>query len=319
MTLIGGAATWPLAAGAQQANKVFRIGYVGEHAAHSLPRRLEAFRAGLRDLGYEEGRNIATEFRWADDHYERLPALFAEIVRLNVDVIVTHGTPGVLAAKRATTTIPIVMAATSDALGSGLVSDLAHPTGNVTGLTFFNPELVSKRLELLREIVPNLRDVGVLSNPENPNSDIIDLMMGHTAQALQVALHRFPANEPTKLEDAFAAMGAKHIDALLVVDDAILVAHSSAIAKLALQQRLPSIAWPDFAIDGGLIAFGVNFLDLFRRAATYVDKILKGARPADLPVERATKFITILNLRTAKEIGIEIPTSVLLRANEVIE
>jgi putative ABC transport system substrate-binding protein len=319
MTLIGGAAAWPLAIGAQQANKVFRIGYVAEYAAHSLPGRLEGFRDGLRNLGYEEGRNIAIEYCWAEDHYERLPALFAEIVRLNVDVIVTHGTPGVLAAKQATTTIPIVMASVGDALASGLVSDLAHPAGNVTGLTFFNPELVSKRLELLKEIVPNLRDVGVLSNPNNPFNEAIDPMMGHTAQVLQVALHQFPASDPAKLEHAFAAIAAKHIDALLVLDDATLIAHSPAIAKFALQQHLPSIAWPDFAIDGGLIAFGVNFPDLYRRAATYVDKILKGAKPADLPVERATNFETILNPRTAKAIGIEIPTSVLLRANEVIE
>jgi putative tryptophan/tyrosine transport system substrate-binding protein len=319
ITALGGAAVWPLAAWAQLTHKIFRIGYVAGHAADKLPERLEAFRAGLRALGYEEGRNIVIEYRWADGRYERLPALFAEIVRLKVDVIVTHGTPGVLAAKQATTTIPIVMASVGDALGSGLVSDLAHPTGNVTGLTFFNPELVSKRLELLKEVVPNLRNVGVLSNPTNPFNETIDPVMGRTAHVLQVALHRFAASEPAGFEGVFAEMVAKHVDGLVILDDATLVANSPTIAKLALQGRLPSSAWPDFAIDGGLIAFGVNFPDEFRRAATYVDKILKGAKPANLPIERATKFETILNLNTARAIGVEVPTSLLLRADKVIE
>jgi putative tryptophan/tyrosine transport system substrate-binding protein len=281
ITALGGAAVWPLAAWAQPTNKVFRIGYVAGHAADKLPKRLEAFRAGLRDLGYEEGRNIVIEYRWADDHYERLPELFAEIVGLKVDVIVTHGTPGVLAAKRVTTTIPIVMASAGDALGSGLVSNLAHPTGNITGLTFFNPELASKQLELIKEVVPNLRDVGVLSNPLNPFNETIDPLMAQTAQTLQVVLHRFAASEPAGFEGVFAEMAVKRVGGLVILDDATLIANSPTIAKLALHGRLPSSAWPDFAIDGGLIAFGVSFPDEFRRAATYVDKILKGAKPAD--------------------------------------
>jgi putative ABC transport system substrate-binding protein len=318
ITALGGAAVWPLAVWAQPTQKIFRIGYVASHAADELPKRLEAFRAGLRERGYEEGRNIVIEYRWADNHYERLPELFAQIVALKVDLIVTHGTPGVLAAKRATTTIPIVMASSGDALGSGLVSDLAHPTGNVTGLTFFNPELASKRLELVKEVVPNLKDVGVLSNPTNPFNETIDPLIARTAQVLQVASHRFAASEPAALEGVFAEMAAKHIDGLVILDDAML-ANSPAIAKLALQGRLPSSAWADFAVDGGLIAFGVSFPDEYRRAAAYVDKILKGAKPADLPIERATKFETIVNLKTAKAIGVEVPTSLLLRADEVIE
>jgi putative tryptophan/tyrosine transport system substrate-binding protein len=316
---LGGAAVWPLAAQAQPTNKIFRIGYVAQHAADKLPERLEAFRAGLRALGYEEARNIVIEYRWADEHYERLPVLFAQIVALKVDVIVTHGTPGVLAAKGATTTIPIVMASSGDALGSGLVSNLAHPTDNVTGLTFFNPELASKRLELIKELVPNLKNVGVLSNPKNPFNETIDPLIGRTAEVLQVALHRFAASEPAHFEGVFADMAAKHVDGLVILDDTTMIANSPTIAKLALQKRLPSSAWPDFAIDGGLIAFGVNFPNEFRRAATYVDKILKGAKPADLPIERATKFETILNLKTAKAIGVEVPTSLLLRADQVIE
>jgi ABC-type uncharacterized transport system substrate-binding protein len=319
ITALGSAAVWSLAARAQPTQKIFRIGYVASHAADELPKRLEAFRAGLRERGYEEGRNIVIEYRWADNHYERLPELFAQIVDLKVDLIVTHGTPGVLAAKRATTTIPIVMASAGDALGSGLVSNLAHPTGNVTGLTFFNPELASKRLELVKEVVPNLRDVGVLSNPANPFNETIDPLIARTAQVLHVAPHRFAASEPAALDGAFAEMAAKHIDGLVILDDAMLLANSPAIAKLALQGRLPSSAWADFAVDGGLIAFGVSFPDVYRRAAAYVDKILKGAKPADLPIERATKFETIVNLKTAKAIGVELPTSLLLRADEVIE
>jgi putative tryptophan/tyrosine transport system substrate-binding protein len=319
IVVFGCAAVWPVAARAQPASKIFRIGYVAPQAADDLPKRLEAFRAGLRELGYEEGRNIVIEHRWADNHYERLPELFKQIVGLKVDVIVTYGTPAVLAAKRATTTIPIVMASSGDALGSGLVSDLAHPTGNVTGLTFFNPELASKRLELVKEVVPNLRNVGVLSNPTNPFNETIDPLIARTAQALQVALHRFAASKPAALEGVFAEMAAKHIDGLVILDDSMLLANSPTIAKLALRGRLPSSAWSDFAVDGGLIGFGVNFPDEFRRAATYVDKILRGAKAADLPIERATKFETILNLKTAKAIGVEVPTSLLLRADEVIE
>jgi putative tryptophan/tyrosine transport system substrate-binding protein len=320
ITLLGGAAAaWPLAARGQQASRVFRIGYVGLLTADSLPKRLEAFRAGLRDLGYEEGRNIVIEYRWAEEHYERLPVLFGEMVRLNVDVIVTHGTPGVAAAKRATTTIPIVFAASGDAVASGLVSSLARPTENVTGLTFFNPELAAKRLELFKEIMPGLTDMGVLSNPANPFNEAIVPAMRLTAQALKLALHQFNARGPAEFEVAFAAMAVKRVGALVVLDDATLIASAPALAKLALQQRLPSSGWPDFAVAGGLMAYGVNFPDLYRRAATFVDKILKGAKPADLPVERSTRFETIINLKTANALGLTIPTTLLAIADEVIE
>jgi putative ABC transport system substrate-binding protein len=320
IALLGSAAIARLVAvRAQQAGKVFRIGYVGLLAADSLPKRLEAFRAGLRKLGYEEGRNIVVEYRWAEEHYERLPALFAEIVSLNVDVIVTHGTPGVLAAKQATTTIPIVFAASGDAVASGLVSSLARPTENVTGLTYFNPELAAKRLELFKETVPGLVDVGVLTNPANPFGEAIIPAMMLTAQALKLVLYQFGARGPSEFESAFAAMAAKRVRALVVLDDAILIANAPVMAKLALQYRLPSIGWPDFAVAGGLMGYGVNFPDLFGRAATFVDKILKGVKPADLPVERATKFEMIINLRSAKVLGIDVPTSLLLRGDEVIE
>ena len=323
ITLLGGVAvssvSWPLTARAQPAGNVFRIGFVGSLTADSLPKRLEAFRAGLRDLGYQEGRNIVIEYRWADGKYDRLPALFADLVRLKVDVIVTHGTPGVLAAKQATSTIPIVMAVVGDALGSGVVSSLARPDGNITGLTFFNPELAAKRLELLKEAMPGLTDVGILLNLANPINEPILPQMSRVAQSLKLELHQFDVRAPAEFEGAFAAMAEKRIGALVVIDDATLLANAPTVAKLALQQRLPSCGWTDFAVDGGLMAYGVNFPDMFRRAATFVDKILKGAKPSDLPVERSTKFETIVNLKTAKTLGLTLPYALLARADEVIE
>jgi len=319
ITLLGGAATWPLSAGAQPAGKIFRIGFVGLSSADSLPKQTEAFRAGLRDLGYEEGRNIVIEFRWADGHYERLPSLFLELIRLNVDVIVTRGTPGGLAAKQATTTIPIVFATAADAVASGLVASLTQPGGNVTGSTHFVPELSAKQLELLKEAIPGLTDVAILLNPANPMNEPVVPAMRLTAQSLKLELHQFGVRGPAEFEGAFAAMVAKRVGALVVLDDNTLIVNALGIAKLASEQRLPASGWPDFASAGGLIGYGVNYIDLFRRAATFVDKILKGTKPADIPVERVTKFETVVNLKTAKALGIDMPTSVLLRADEVIE
>jgi putative tryptophan/tyrosine transport system substrate-binding protein len=319
LATLGGAAAWPLAVRAQQATKAYRIGFVGMPSADSLPQRTEAFRAGLRELGYQEGRNIVIQYVWADGQYERLPALFAEMVRLNVDVIVTHGTPAALAAKQVTDRIPIVMAVVGDAEASGLVASLARPGGNVTGLTFFNPELSAKRLELLKETIPGLTDVGVLLNSENPINEPVIPVMARTAEALKLKLHQFGVREPAEFEAAFDEMGAKRIGALVILDDAILIANAPALAQIALRKHLPSSGWPDYAVAGGLLSYGVNFPDMFRRAAAFVDKILKGAKPGDLPVERATKFETIVNLKTARAINIDLPTSILLRADEVIE
>jgi len=316
----GSAVMWPLASRAQQTPiKLFRIGYLSTVSANGLPKRMEAFRAALRDLGYQEGRNIVIESRWADGKYERLPDLFADLIRLKVDVIVTHGTPGVMAAKQATTSIPIVMAVVGDALGSGVVPSLARPGGNVTGLTFFNPELAAKRLELLKEIMPNLTRVGVLLNLVNPMNEPTLPQMRRVAGPLKLELEQFDVRAATNLDGAFAAITGKNIEALVVIDDAVLLASAPKVAALALEKRLPSCGWPDFATDGGLLAYGVDFVDMYRRAATYVDKILKGAKPGDLPVERSTKFETIVNLKTAKTLGLEIPYNLLARANEVIE
>jgi putative tryptophan/tyrosine transport system substrate-binding protein len=314
--IAGSAAAWPLAASAQQPTMPV-IGFLGSLSASDF--RVEALRAGLRDRGYVQGKNIAIEFRWAEGNYDRLPTLVADLVRLKVDVIVTHGTPGSLAAKQATTTIPIVLAAVADPLASGIVSNLARPGGNVTGLTFFNPEIAAKRLELLKEALPGLTDVGILLNSANPANDPTLSHMSSVAQHLKLELHQFDARAPTEFEAAFAAMVTRRVGAFVVVEDPMLISNAPAVAALALQQRLPSCAWPDFAVAGGLMAYGVNFPDMFRRAATLVDKILKGEKPGDLPIERATKFETIVNLKSANALGLSIPYNLLARADEVIE
>ena len=322
--LLGGAATaslaWSRVAFAQQpTTKVFRIGFLGLPTADSLPKRPEAFRAGLRELGYREGRDFVIEYRWADGNYDQLPVLLNDLIRLKVDVIVTHGTPGVLAAKRATTTIPIVCAVVGDALASGVVSSLARPGGNVTGLTFFNPELAAKRLELLKEVLPDLTDVGILLNSANPINDPILPQMSSIARPLKLELHQFDARSPADFEAAFTAMVARRVGALVVIEDAMLISNASTVAALALKQRLPSCGWPDYALGGGVMGYGVDFPDMFRHAATFVDKIIKGAKPGDLPFERATKFEIMVNLKTAKTLGLTIPYNLLVRANEVIE
>ena len=314
ITLVSGsAAAWPFVARAQEATKAYRIGFV---VLQGTP---QALLAGLRDLGYQEGRNIVIEYRSAEGRYERLPALFAELVGLNVDVIVTLGTPGALAAKQATNTIPIVIAAVGDAEASGVVASLAKPGGNVTGLTFFSAELAAKRLELLNETMPGLTEVGVLLNPTNPAIAPIVPAMRRTAEPLKLKLHQFGARELDEFEAAFAEMASKRIGALVLIEDPVLFGNAQTLAQISLRQRLPSSGWPDYAVAGGLLSYGVNFTDMFRRAANFVDRILKGAKPNDLPVERATKFETIVNLKTAKALGIEVSTSLLLRADKVIE
>ena len=320
ITLLGAAtAAWPLGASAQQPAKVARIGFLGLVSASSHASRVEALRAGLRDLGYVEGKNLLIEFRWANGQYDRLPALATELVRRNVDVIVTHGAAGALAAKQATTTTPIVITAVADMLALGLVSSLSRPGENVTGLTFFNPELAAKRLELLKESVPQLAKAAVLLNPDNPANRLILQGLEMTAKALKVGLQPFEARGPSDFERAFTTMVNQHIGAAVIHEDTMLNANVKAIAHLAAMHRLPSCGFPEFAVAGGLMAYGVNFPDMDRRAATFVDKILKGAKPGDLPVERSTKFTLIVNLKTAKAIGLTLPTSILLRGDEVIE
>jgi putative ABC transport system substrate-binding protein len=320
LTLLGGTAAWPLAARAQQRGKTARIGFLGAATAAGYASRVEAFRSGLRELGYVEGANVAIDFRWAEDKYERLPALAAELIHANVDVIVTHGTSGTVAAKRATASVPIVFAAIGDPVAFGVVASFARPGGNITGQSFFNPELSAKRIELLKELVPSISRVAYLLNPDNPSfAGAVFQAVQIAAQSLKVELQHFQTRGPSEFEGAFERVAQAGIAAIVIDDDAMLNAHTGMIATLATRRHLISVGNRDVAQAGGLIGYGVEFHAMFRRAAVFVDKILKGTTPADLPIEQATKFEFVLNLRTAKALGLNLPTATLLRADEVIE
>ena len=319
IALGAGALVAPFASFAQpKPAKVPRIGFLGQASAAALASRVGSLRAGLRELGYVEGKNIAIEIR-GTEKYERLGDLAAELVRLKVDVLVTQGTPSAFAAKRATTTIPIVMPGVADPVASGLVASLARPGGNITGFTYFVDELNAKRLELLKETFPRITRIAVLSNPDNPATGPMLKAMGLAAKSLKLSLEHFDVRAPDDIESAFAAMGAKKIDAVAVVDDSILNINAKGIADLAAQRRLPSIGIPELANAGGLIGYGINILEMYRRAALLVDKILKGAKPSELPIERPTTFEMVINLKTAKALGLTIPPPLLLRADRVIE
>jgi ABC-type uncharacterized transport system substrate-binding protein len=313
----------PLAAGAQQAAKVARIGFLSPNLAAS-PHRPEAFRQGLRDLGYVEGRNLVIEYRDAEGKVERLPALAAELVALKVDVIVTGGsTIAALAAKQATRTLPIVFAAAGDPVTSGLVTSLARPGGNVTGLSSLFPELVGKRLELLTQAVPGVSRVAVLRLPGALGERTAKDMLTGTevaARALGVGLQVVEARGSDDFDRAFSDMTRARAGALTVLPSNMFLREHRRLVDLAAKNRLPAV-YPsrEFVDAGGLMSYGANFADLFRRAATYVDKILKGAKPADLPVEQPTKFELVINLKTAKALGLTIPPSLLQRADEVIQ
>jgi putative ABC transport system substrate-binding protein len=318
--LLGGAAAWPLAARAQQANKLYRIGYLSLGSPAAEATRFNAFRAGLAALGYVEGKNLAIETRWLEGRkYDHLAGLATQLVDLAVDVIVTYSTAGVSAAKGATKTIPIVFASVGDAVAVGLVTSLARPGSNITGTSYFLPELAAKRVELLKEALPGLVGAGVLFNPANPAAEPVLAAMRLTARSLELELSEFGAREASDLQDAFAAMAAKSVRAFVITEDPMLIYNSAASAKLALNYRLASCGFPEFAQAGGFAAYGIDFVDLWRHAATFVDKILKGEKPANLPVEQATKFVTTVNLMTAKAIGLGVPSSLLARADEVIE
>ena len=312
----------PLAAEAQLAGKVPRVAYLTPWSDSDPGRQrgLEAFRQGLRELGYVEGQNIAIESRSAEGTDDRLPALAADLVRSKVDVIVATSGAATKAAQQATRTIPIVMSLVNDPVGSGLVASLARPGGNVTGLTIMAPDLMAKRLELLKEVVPKLSRVALLQNPDNPASAAQLREAEAAARALRVQPQTLEARNPQEIEGAFAAMIRERAGALLILSDAIFFTQRRQIAELAAKGRLPSIIGTrDYPVAGGLMAYGPNFLDLERRAATFVDRILKGAKPGDLPAEQPTKFELVINLKTAKALGLTIPQSVLLRADQVIQ
>jgi putative ABC transport system substrate-binding protein len=318
-TLVGGPIAAPLAAGAQQAAHMPRIGFLGANSASSWASRVQAFRTSLRDLGYEEGKNIVIEFRWAEAKYSRLPELAAALVHLKIDVLVTYGTPGTLSAKRATTTIPIVMVHSGDAVAAGIVTDLARPGGNVTGSTFFLPQLMAKRLELLKTALPHITRAGVLVKPDNPFSEPALRALETAANSLQVKLLPFEARGSSEFEIVFSEMATRRVQAVVILEDAVFVSSAKGIADLASRYRLPSAGFNEFAAAGGLIGYGVDFLAMYRRAAVFVDKILKGAKPADIPVEQATRFEFGINLKNAKALGLTIPSSLLQRADQVID
>ena len=305
---------------AQQLAKMPRIGFLNALSPTTNPARIEAFRQGLRDVGYVEGKNIVIEYRYADRKVDRLPTLAAALVRLKVDVIVTSATIETLAAKKATNTIPIVMINVGDPVGSGFVASLARPGNNITGLSTVSPELSGKRLELLKEIIPNLSRVAVLGNSTIPgNADTLK-EVELAAQALKVKLQYLDVLSVNDIETSFRAAGKEHADAVLVLSNFVLTSQQRQIIDLAVKSRLPaSYARPEFVESGGLMTYGVNLNDLARRAAIYVDKILKGAKPADLPVEQPVKFEFVINLKAAKQIGLTIPPNVLARADRVIK
>jgi putative ABC transport system substrate-binding protein len=318
----GGVLAAPLAAEAQQAAKVPRIGYLSINLAGG-PHMTEGFRQGLHDLGYVEGRNVAIEFRDAEGKLERLPALVGELVVLKVDVIVVGGTVAALAAKQATRTLPIVFVSAVDPVTDGLVASLARPGGNVTGLATLAPELVGKRLEQLKQVVPGVSQVAVLWQPgalgERTEKDLRE-EAENAARALGVRLQFVEARGPDDFDRAFSDMTRARAGALTVLGSSMLINERRRLVNLAAKNRLPAVyGLREYVDAGGLMSYGPNNVDLFRRAATYVDKILKGAKPGDLSVEQPTKFELVINLKAAKALGITIPQSVLARADEVIQ
>ena len=297
---------------------VHRIGFLGSESASNQAKRLEALRAGLRDYGYVEGKNIVIEVRWAEGNYDRLPALAAELVGLKVAVVVTSGAKANIAMARATTTIPIVVVRASLPIGQqGVITNLARPGGNITGWTGFGSELTAKRLELLREAVPRITRVAFLVNPADPAS-VLEAMEP-VLKALKLELRQYEARGPDEFDRTIAEMVQRHVEAMIVQGDTMFAVNARAVADLAIKYRLPSVGIPEYAEAGGMLGSGADLVEGHRRAATYVDKIFKGANPGDLPIEGATKFQLVINQKTARAIGLTLPQSLLLRADEVIE
>ena len=316
--IAGGFVAAPLAAEAQQAGKVPRIAYIRAEAPPAAD--IEAFRQGLREHGYVEGKNIVVEYRWADGNEERLRAIVAELIRVKVDLIVASAPAAARAAKEAATTIPIVMVLVADPVAFGFVASLARPGGNVTGFAFLLPELSGKRLQLLKDAIPRLSRVAVLWNAANPYKAFDLKEVQAVAEALRVAVETLPVRGPDDFAHAFEAAIASGAGGLITLDDPFTIGHRTRIVSLALKYRLPALyGVRPFADAGGLMSYGPDRFDQNRRAATYVDKILRGAKPADLPVEQPTKFELVINPKTAKGLGLAIPQSLLGRADEMIQ
>ena len=320
VVLVVGAAVWPLAGAAQQPTKVPRIGFLGNSTAALEANLVGPFRDGLRALGYEEGRNVVIEYRWAEGKYERFPALVAELLAAKVDVVVTAGTPASVAVKKATSTVPLVMVAVGDPVGTGLVPSLARPGGNLTGLSSIAPDLEGKRLELLQEIVPKLSHVGVFFNPSNLFHTVSMQQARTAAEALGMKLQTLSVATSEELDRAFSAILKDKPDALLVLADRVYLHDRRRMMDFATQHHLPTAnAHREMAEAGGLMSYGPSYEDMHRRAAEYVDKILKGANAGDLPIQQPTKFNLLINLKSARAIGVPIPPTLLARADEIIE
>ena len=302
-----------------QSSKVPRLGFLGATSARSWASRMESLRTGLRRLGYEQGENILIEDLWAEEQYNRLPELAAELVRRKVDVILTYGTPGTLAAKRATTDIPIVFVYAGDAVGAGLVTNLSRPEANVTGNTYFLPELMSKRLELMKETIPDIKRVAFLVKPDNPLFNATLPVIRRTADALKIDLQEFEVRNSAEFEPAMAAMVSRSVEGIIIQEDAVYLTNRGLIVDLATRHSLPVASSGEFGDVGALIGYGANFHEMCKLAALFVDKLLRGARPSDLPVDRATKFETVLNAKAAKTLGLSLSSLALLRADRVIE
>ena len=310
----------PLGSRGQHGGKVPRVGFMGNSTATLEANLIGPFREGLREHGYEEGRNVEIVSRWAEGSYERFPALIAELIAANVDVIVTAGTPATLAVKKATSTVPVVMAAVGDPVGTGIVPNLARPGGNITGLSAIAPDLEGKRLELLREVVPHLTRVAYFLNPANPFHTESMRHALAAAQALNIELQPREVSKSEDLDVAFAAIVKEKPDGLLILADRVFLHNRQRMMDFATEHRLPSVnAYRELVEAGGLTSYGPDYGEMHRRAADYVDRILKGARPGDLPVEQPTRFTLIVNLKAAKALGLEVPPTLIARADEVIE
>jgi len=319
-TLTGGLLAAPLAARAQQAGRVHRIGFLGNTTPALEANLVGPFREGLRELGYVDGQNIVIEYRWAEGKYERAPSLLAELLARKVEVIVTAGTPTSLAAQKATMSVPVVVVGVGDPVATGLVASLARPGGNITGLTSIGEALEGKRLELLREVVPKVSNVAVLWNPVNPVLQRVLDELQTAAAVLQIRVLLVSVRAQDEFDDAFAAITRQRPGALLVLGDRLFLQNRARIMAFAAKNRLPGVhSYRELVEAGGLMSFGPSYAGMHRRAAYYVDRILKGARPGDLPVEQPTKFELVINLKTAKALGLTIPQSLLQRADQVIE
>jgi putative tryptophan/tyrosine transport system substrate-binding protein len=309
-----------LAAQAQPTGNVYRIGFLGNSTAALEANLVGPFREGLRDLGYVEGRNVLIEYRWAEGKYDRFPALIGELLALKVAVIVTAGTPATLAVKKATASVPLVMLAVGDPVGTGIVPSLSHPGANITGSTAISTEMDAKRLELLREVVPSVSYIALLWNAGNPLQVLAEKQVQAAAQVLRMRVLSLGVKTEEEIKSALAVMARERPDALLVLADRLLLHHRALIMDFATRHRLPGVhAYRELVEAGGLMSFGPSYADMHKRAAYFVDRILKGAKPGDLPVERPQTFELVINLKTAKALRLTIPQSVLLRATEIIQ